>query len=199
MSTVNHILCTGDEDKISLLLLLDLSTAFDTFDHEILLSRLGSFFGIRSTSLFWFRSYLYERTQFVTVQDNRTSIAPLDFGVTQGSVLGPVLFILYTTPLPLIIEILSVNQEMFADDTQLCKSVPPTDYDSMILSLQTCTADVKDWMLENKLKLNDEKKKQRVSVSLLPHLALLTPFRLSLSWFLQHSVHTESKGPRILA
>ena len=105
LSTVNHILCTGDEDKISLLLLLDLSTAFDTFDHEILLSRLGSFFGIRSTSLSWFRSYLFERKQFVTVQDNRTSIVPLDFGVTQGSVLGPVLFILYTTPLPLIIEI----------------------------------------------------------------------------------------------
>ena len=78
---------------------------------------------------------------------------------------------------------------MFADDTQLCKSAPPTDYDSMILSLQKCTADVKDWTLENKLKLNDEKK-QRLSVSLLPYLALLAPFQtpslLSLAAFSSH-------------
>ena len=71
--------------------------------------------------------------------------------------LGSVLFILYTTPLSLITEKHSVNHEMFADDTQFCKSVPPTDYDNMLLSLQNCTAEVKYWMLENKLKLNDEK------------------------------------------
>ena len=83
------------------------------------------------------------------VQNNRSSTAPLDFGVPQGSLLGPVLFILYTTPLSLIIEKHSDDHEMFADDIQLCKSVSPTDYYSMygmVLSLQKYTADVKDLM-----------------------------------------------------
>ena len=84
---------------------------------------------------------LSERKQFVMIQGNRSSTAPLDFGVTQGSVLDPVLF-MYTTPLSLIIEKHSVNHEMLADDTQFCKSAPQTDYDSMVLSLQKCTADI---------------------------------------------------------
>ena len=91
------------------------------------------------------------------VQNNPSSTAPLDFGLPQGSVQGPVLFILYTMPLSFIIEKHSVNHEMFADGTLLCKSVPPNDYDSMVLFLQKCTANIKNWMLENKLKLNDEK------------------------------------------
>ena len=151
----NDILTALDEDKISVLFLLDLSAAFDTIDHDILLSHLDSSFGIRSTDLSWFHSYLSERRQFVTVQDHKSPTTSLDFRVPQGSVLlGPVLFILYTTPLSHL-EKHSVIHEMFADDTQLCKSASPTDYNYLVLSLQKCTADVKDWMLENKLKLND--------------------------------------------
>ena len=112
---------------------------------------------MHSKALSWFHSYLSERKQFVLVQyiDNR-STASLDFRVPQGSVLGLVLFILHTTPLSLNTEKHSVNHKMFADDTQLWKSVPSTDHDSLVLSLQKCTADVKNWILENKLKLNDE-------------------------------------------
>ena len=73
---------------------------------------------------------------------------------------------------------------MIADDTQLCKSDPPTD-DSLVLSLQSCTTDIDNWMLENKLKLNQEN--LRPFIFLLPHLALLTPFNLDLSWCLQSS------------
>ena len=188
LSIVIDIPTALDEAKISVLLLLDLSAAFDTIDHDILLSRLDSSFGIRSTALSWFHSYLSERRQFVTVQDHKSPTTSLDFRVPQGSVLGPVLLIIYTTPLSHLIEKHSVNHEMFADDTQLCKSAPPTDYDSLVLSLQKCTADVKDWMLENKLKLNDGK--QRPSVFLLSHLALLThfypPSLLALATFSSH-------------
>ena len=104
MSIVNHILCALGEDKIYVLLLLDLSAASDTTDHEILLCRLESFFGLRSAALSWFYSYLSESKQLVMVEDNRSSTEPLDFGEPRGSVLGPALFILYTTPFLFIVE-----------------------------------------------------------------------------------------------
>ena len=87
-----------DEDKISVLLLLDLSAAFDTIDHQILLSYLETVFGIHSTALQWFRSYLLDINQSIVVNNSASSPSPLVFGVPQGSVLGPVLFVLYTTP-----------------------------------------------------------------------------------------------------
>ena len=111
-----------DEDKISVLLLLDLSVAFYTIDHEILLSRLQTVFGICSTALQWFQSYLLDRNQCVVVNNSASSSSPVMFGVPQGSVLGPVLFVLYTTPLSDIIANHSVNHQLFADDTQLQKS-----------------------------------------------------------------------------
>ena len=119
-----------DEDKISVSLLLELAAAFDTIDHQILLSRLETVFGIRSIALQWFQSYLLDRNQCVVV-NNSASSSPVMFGVPQGSVLGPVLFVLYTIPLSDIIANHSVNHQLFADDTQLQKSTPPSDVQSL--------------------------------------------------------------------
>ena len=134
----------------SVLLLLDLSAAFDTIDHQILLSRLETVFGIRSTALHWFRSYLLDRNQCVVVNNSASSSSPVMFGVPQGSVLGHVLFVLYTTPLSDIIANHSANHQLFADDTRLQKSTPPND-------VQSCTDDIKAWMCNNQLKLNEDK------------------------------------------
>ena len=86
-SLVNDLLNTTDKDKISVLLLLDLSAAFDTIDHQIFLSCLETAFGIHSIAVQWFRSYLLDRNQCVVVNNSASSSSPLMFGVPQGSVL----------------------------------------------------------------------------------------------------------------
>ncbi|WP_419615719.1 reverse transcriptase family protein [Thiolapillus sp.] len=157
LRVINDILSALDNDNISVLLLLDLSAAFDTIDHQILLSRLYSLFGIQSTALEWFESYLSDRCQFTSVNNSSSPQSQLKYGVPQGSVLGPVLFVLYTTPLSDIIASHSVNHQLFADDTQLQKSAPLSEIDNLTKELCACTDDIKAWMTENQLKLNDDK------------------------------------------
>ena len=88
----NDILLNTNKQHVTLLVLLDLSAAFDTVDHNVLLSRLHSKFGISGTALEWFRSYLNGRSQRVMVQGNLSQSLNLDFGVLQGSCLGSLLF-----------------------------------------------------------------------------------------------------------
>ena len=154
---VNDILSALDNDNISVLLLLDLSAAFDTIDHQILLSRLNSVFGIQSTALQWFQSYFSDRYQSTSVNNLSSSPSQLMYSMPQGSVLGPILFILYTTPLSDIIANHSVNHQLFTDDTQLQKSAPLSEVTNLTKELNACTDDIKTWMMENQLKLNDDK------------------------------------------
>ena len=113
--------------------------------------------GIQSTALEWFESYLSDRCQFTSVNNSSSPQSQLKYGVPQGSVLGPVLFVLYTTPLSDIIASHSVNHQLFADDTQLQKSAPLSEIDNLTKELCACTDDIKAWMTENQLKLNDDK------------------------------------------
>ena len=166
---VNDILSALDNISVRLLL-LDLSAAFDTLDHQILLSRLNSVFGIQSTALQWFHSYLSDRYQSTSVNNSSSSPSQLMYGVPQGSVLGPILFVLYTTPLSDIIANHSVNHQLFADDTQLQKSAPLNEVTNLTKELNACTDNIKTWMTENQLKLNDDKTE-----------ALLFPFSSSLN------------------
>ena len=101
---VNDILSALDNDNISVLL-LDLSATFDTIDHQILVSVLG----IQSTALQWFQSYISDIYQSTSVNNSSSSPSQLMYGVPQGSVLGPILLVLYATPLSDTIADRSVN------------------------------------------------------------------------------------------
>ncbi len=100
-------------------MLLDLSAAFDTIDHNILLNRLENYVGIRGSALAWFKSYLSDHHQFVAVNEELSYQSQVRYGVPQGSVLGTLLFTLYMFPLGGIIRKPGVSFYFYADDTQL--------------------------------------------------------------------------------
>ena len=89
--------------QVTCLTLHDLSAAFDTIDHSIPLERLSSWFDITSTALSWIKSYLLNRSFYANIENTKSSLFQLLYGVSQGSVLRPLLFILYTTPLSTVI------------------------------------------------------------------------------------------------
>uniref|UniRef100_A0A8C7X2X5 Reverse transcriptase domain-containing protein n=1 Tax=Oryzias sinensis TaxID=183150 RepID=A0A8C7X2X5_9TELE len=110
----NDLLLASEKGLLSILVLLDLSAAFDTIDHSILLHRLEQDIGIRGSALQWLKSYLSHRYQFVNVNGHSSQCTPVNYGVPQGSVLGPILFTLYMLPLGNIIRKHSINFHCYA-------------------------------------------------------------------------------------
>ena len=155
----NDLLRAMDNRKISLLVLLDLSAAFDTVDHTTLFNRLKSCIGINGVAFDWFKSYLNNRSQFVRINEATSSTVALDFGLPQGSVLGPVLFSLYITPLGKIIQQHGISYHCYADDTQLYLSADPEQQqvNLAVRQMEACIDEIRSWMAKNWLKFNDEK------------------------------------------
>ena len=136
----DDLLTNLDNKKVILLALSDLSAAFDTVDHTILLERLCHTFGISGQALKWFTSYLSDRSQVVSVNGVKSSSRMLDSCVPQGSVLASSLYSRYTKPILFIIQISSF-----------------TSHIESLNHLENCIAELTDWMFQNKLKLNDDK------------------------------------------
>ena len=156
----NDLLQAVDKHGGAILVLLDLSAAFDTIDHKKLLNILDVSFGIRGDALKWFESYLTERTQTVQIGKEFSNSQTLKFGVPQGSVLGPILFTIYTTPLGDIIRQHGIDFHLYADDTQLYLCFKPSNSTSKqeaIQRIENCVRDIKSWMTNNFLKLNEDK------------------------------------------
>ncbi|KAF7253392.1 ERI1 exoribonuclease 3 [Varanus komodoensis] len=144
-----------DRGSTSLLVLLDLSSAFDTIDHGILLDRLAGL-GVGGTALQWFRSYLNGRFQKVVLGDHVSTSWQLCHGVPQGSILSPLLFNIYMKPLGEVIRRCGLRNHQYADDTQLYLSFS-TNPGEAVAVLNRCLAEVREWMRANKLKLNPDK------------------------------------------
>ena len=137
--------------------MLDLSAAFDTVDHTILLKRLSISFGIGDQALQWFTSYLTGRFQSVHFAGKTSSSTLVSCGVPQGSVLGPLLFLLYTADIGSIASKYNITSHSFADDTQLYLSGDPSEVKFLRSSTVACINEITEWCAANKLKLNPNK------------------------------------------
>ena len=142
-----------NEKKHSLAIFCDLRKAFDCCDHTILFSKLDKY-GIRNDELLWFKSYLSERKQFVSINGKNSSLTNVLLGVPQGSILGPLLFLLYINDLPLASKLFAL---LFADDTTLLASADSVESLNNFVNIEF--KKVCDFFRTNKLMLHPDKTK----------------------------------------
>ena len=165
LEVTDKILMQLDQGKHPLAIYLDLSKAFDTIDHSILLHKL-SYYGIKGNSLKWFQSYLSNRKQYVEYNNTQSSLTNVITGVPQGSILGPLLFIIYMNDIAHITK--KFYSILYADDTSLIE--PLCTFSVEIDNNSTTLSDVinkelnliTDWLALNKLSLNAKKTKMMI-------------------------------------
>ncbi|KAF7648737.1 hypothetical protein LDENG_00152550 [Lucifuga dentata] len=153
IKVTNDLLLAVDRGECAVLILLDLSAAFDIVDHAILIESLNSWVGIREIPLNWFYSYLLDRTFSVNIGNHSSSSVHLNYGVPQGSILGPLLFSIYMLPLGQIVQRHNISFHFYADDTQIYFPLRPGDFNSLVHILD-CLKDINCWMAHNFLQLN---------------------------------------------
>ncbi|XP_057314221.1 uncharacterized protein LOC130655476 [Hydractinia symbiolongicarpus] len=141
-----------DENKFTIGVFIDLSKAFDTVNHEILLEKLKNY-GIRNTYLAWFNNYLFERKQYISYDEGNTNYRIITCGVPQGSILGPLLFLIYINDIFRASSVL--NSILFADDTNLFFT--HKDINVLFETTNLELAKLADWFKANKLSLNTSK------------------------------------------
>ena len=154
---LDDILNGMELQEVTALVALDLSAAFDTVNHNLLLVILKSHFGVDGTPLAWIKSYLDHRSFQVQVGTALSQSIELPYAVPQGSLIGPVLFICYISTLNDIIQDTSASMLGYADDHVVYKSFSPTIEVSALRELMELTTSIRDWMRSSFLKMNDSK------------------------------------------
>ena len=178
----NDIDAALDRKSMVILVMLDLSSAFDTIEHEVLLTRLEHTFGITDKALAWLRSYLSERHQNVVVDSTMSADYVLQCGVPQGSVLGPVLYCMYTRPVCDIVARHGMQYHCYADDIQIYATVGRDQcIAAALLKIEACVVEVADWMVRNQLKLNKDKSQTIIfhTVKQSPHVPVDTYVKIA--------------------
>ena len=154
---VNKILNNFDENKITIAVFLDLTRAFDCVNHEILCKKM-EYYGIKNSALEWFKSYLAERKQYVSLNGVHSDIKNVNIGIPQGSILGPLLFLIYINDLSQLLR--TGDQILFADD------VTQYDWDDNFFAaldrINESMILIRDWFLANKLSVNTIKSEAMV-------------------------------------
>ena len=153
----NAMIGALDCGHIGALSLLDLSAAFDTVDHTILTDVLTKRFGVQGLALDWFVDFLSERRQVVRVEIDNAEETKLRFGVPQGSVLGPKIFIQYAEDVSKLFEKHGLQYHLYADDMQGLKHGRPLDVPMIVAAHEASLAEIRPWCASRRLQLNDNK------------------------------------------
>ena len=152
----DFLLNAMDNKKLTALVLLDLSKAFDSIDHIILLRKLRRI-GVSDQALRWFRSYLSDRKQFVRIGSATSETLPITHGVPQGAILSPLLFCIYINDLPSVPQ--ALNLESFVDDSKVFMSFHIDDITNAKKKIEEDLHLVATWCFQNSLLINPEKTK----------------------------------------
>ena len=150
----NDLVRAIDKGYVTALVLLDLSAAFDTVNHELLIEVLKKRFAIDGVALNWFKSYLDDRTQTFMFGNVESVLYAVNSSVPQGSVLGPLEFVAYTED---VVDIMHLHHHIYSDDMQLYAHSTLKDVHSLLLQLQNCITEVREWCTSRRLQLNDAK------------------------------------------
>ena len=147
-----------DKNRVSGLVFIDYRKAFDMVDHEILMAKLKAY-GMSDGSVTWFQSYLCDRQQFVSIGGHDSTCVNVSYSAPQGSILGPLFFIIFINDLPLHIQSEDVELDLYADNTTLSYSTDIHTIDNVHDTLNCALRDVEDWANSIKLPLNESKSK----------------------------------------
>ncbi len=153
MHLLNELALAKNNNKVSIGVFCDISKGFDTISHDILLKKLEKI-GVRNKELDWFKNYLNQRRQFVVIGDETSEYLEITKGVPQGSILGPILFLIYINDLPRATDLFTM---LFADDTSFV--VSGNNLNDIITKLNNELKKINNWFRANKLCLNAEKTK----------------------------------------
>ena len=154
--TTDAILAAIDQKKTTAVVLLDMSKAFDSINHSILLDKLQDI-GASTSALRWFTCYLSGRNQVVRINSTLSDALPLASGIPQGSILGPLLFTIYVNDLPTVPK--NCSSDCYVDDTKLYTSFGAHDCKNAVAAMNEDLLRFRDWCFDNRLLINPDKTK----------------------------------------
>ena len=175
LRVLSGILSSVDKGQISLLDLLDVSAAFNTVDHSILFDRLSISFGLTGSAFDWMQSFIVDRTQTVYYCGSVSRCAVVRSGAAQGSVLGPLLYVLYTTDIQRLVVSLGFSLYLYADNTQFHGSCKPADAADLAARALDVINSIKTWMSSNRLRLKADKTQLQSVLNSAARLVLKIP------------------------